>query len=509
MHRNCRYNDRAVSSDIPPAARPAPSVASPDEATVGTDLNGIITSWNGAAERMVGYTAAEALGKSITLIIPEDRRGEEDFVRSRVRAGSCVDHFETVRRRKDGTLIDVSLTASPVLAADGTIIGASKTLRDISVLKRMEREAFRLAAIVESSDDAIVSKDLDGIIQTWNRAAEHMFGYSAEEAIGRSITIIIPEDRLGEEDIVLSRIRAGQSVDHFETVRRHKDGRLLTISLTVSPIRNASGQVIGASKIARDVTESQRLRRMAEEASRAKDEFLAVLSHELRTPLNTVVGYARMLQRNDMIVTPESRAKAVEALARNADTLIKLVSDVLDTSRIVTGKLRLEHAPFDLGDIVREALDTQRHAVQAKRLHLHTHIEENVRMVGDSDRLRQVVWNLLSNATKFTPPEGRINVDLRRQGSTIRLEVRDTGMGIAREHLPLVFQRFWQAEAGISREFGGLGLGLALARHLVELHGGSIYAESAGPGHGTLFVVTLPTAAAILAQDRNLRQVKL
>lgn len=503
-----RYNDCRMPREIPSDARLAAIVASSDDAIISKDLTGIVTSWNAAAERMFGYTATEAVGRSITLIIPEERLGEEDFVLSRVRAGLGIEHFETVRRRKDGTLIDVSITVSPIRAADGTIIGVSKSARDISALKRMEREAFRLAAIVESSDDAIVSKDLDGIIQTWNPAAQRMFGYTPEEAIGRPITLIIPEDRLSEETTVLSRIRAGQSVEHFETVRRRKDGKLLEISLTVSPIRNASGRVIGASKIARDITESQRLRRTAEEASRAKDEFLAVLSHELRTPLNTVVGYARMLQREDMIVTPEMRTKAVEALARNAGTLIKLVSDVLDTSRIVTGKLRLDHAAFDLGEIVREALDTQRHAVQAKRLHLHTHIEDNIRMIGDSDRLRQVVWNLASNATKFTPPEGRINVDLRRNGSSIRLEVRDTGMGIAQEHLPLIFQRFWQAEAGISREFGGLGLGLALARYLVELHGGSIHAESAGPGKGTSFVVTFPSAAAILAQDRNLRQVK-
>jgi PAS domain S-box-containing protein len=497
-----------MPSEIPPDARLAAIVASSDDAIVSKDLNGVITSWNAAAERMFGYTADEAIGKPITLIIPEERWDEEDVVLSRVRAGLSVDHFETVRRRKDGVLVDVSLTVSPIRAADGTIIGVSKSARDISAIKLMEGEAFRLAAIVEFSEDAIVSKDLNGIIQTWNRGAERMFGYSAEEAIGRSITIIIPEERLNEETTVLSRIRAGQSVEHFETIRRHKDGRLLTISLTVSPIRNAAGEVVGASKIAREITESQRLRNIAEEASRAKDEFLAILSHELRTPLNTVVGYARMLQRDDMLVSPELRARAVDALARNADTLIKLVSDVLDTSRIVTGKLRLDHAPFELGEIVREALETQRHAVQAKRLNLHTHIDENVRMIGDADRLRQVVWNLVSNATKFTPPGGGIYVDLRRTGSSIRLEVRDTGMGIAREHLPMIFQRFWQADATASREFGGLGLGLALARYLVELHGGSIHAESAGPRQGATFIVTLPTAAATLAQDRNLRQVK-
>jgi PAS domain S-box-containing protein len=497
-----------MSPEIPPDARLAAIIASSWDAIVSEDLTGTITSWNAAAERLFGFTADEAVGKPIALIIPDDRLDEKAAVLSRVRSGDPVDHFETVRRRKDGSLVEISLSVSPVRAIDGTIAGVSNSARDISAMKRMEREAFRLAAIVESSDDAIASKDLNGIIQTWNPAAERMFGYPADEAIGKSITIIIPEERLSEETTVLSRIRAGLSVDHFETVRRHKDGRLLNISLTVSPIRDASGRVIGASKIARDITESQRLRHIAEEASRAKDEFLAILSHELRTPLNTVVGYARMLQRTDMVVTPEMRAKAVEALARNADTLIKLVSDVLDTSRIVTGKLRLDHAPFDFAEIVREAIDTQRHAIQAKRLTVVTHIDENVKMIGDSDRLRQVVWNLLSNATKFTPIEGQINVDLQRSSSSIRLEVRDSGMGIVREHLPLIFQRFWQADASVSREFGGLGLGLALARYLVEMHGGSIQAESAGPGQGSSFIVTLPTAAATLAQDRNLRQVK-
>jgi PAS domain S-box-containing protein len=497
-----------MDSQIPPEARLAAIIASSEDAIVSKDMKGTISSWNAAAERLFGYAADEVIGESIRLIVPEERLDEEAFVLARVGEGHGVDHFETVRRRKDGSLVDVSLTVSPIHGADGAIVGVSQSARDISTMKRLEREAFRLAAIVEWSDDAIVSKDLNGIIQTWNPAAERMFGYSPEEAIGRSITLIIPEDRLSEETSVLTRIRAGLSVDHFETVRQHKDGRLLNISLTVSPIRNATGKVIGASKIARDVTESQRLRRVAEEASRAKDEFLAILSHELRTPLNTVVGYARMLQRDDMIVTPEMRTKAVEALARNANALIKLVGDVLDTSRIVTGKLRLDHAAFDLGEVVREALDTQRHAIHAKRLNVVTHIEENVRIVGDSDRLRQVVWNLMSNATKFTPSEGHITVDLRRIGASIRLSVRDSGMGIAREHLPLIFQRFWQADASVSREFGGLGLGLALARYLVELHGGSIHAESDGPGHGATFIVTLPTAAAILAQDRNLRQVK-
>ena len=271
-------------------------VASSDDAIVSKDLQGYVTSWNRAAERLFGYTPDEMIGQHITRIIPTARHGEEDYVLSRVRAGLKVEHFETVRQRKDGSLLDISLTVSPVRDASGRIVGASKVARDISERKRMQREERRLAAIVESSQDAIVGKDLDDIVQSWNRGAERMFGYTEEEMVGRSITQIIPEDRLEEEQGVLARIRAGMEIQHFETIRRRKDGRLLEVSLSVSPIRTKSGEIIGASKIARDISEQKRLLRAVEESSRAKDEFLATLSHELRTPLNTVVGYTHMLQ---------------------------------------------------------------------------------------------------------------------------------------------------------------------------------------------------------------------
>ena len=260
-----------MSDRTDPDAQLAAIVASSDDAIVGKDLEGHITSWNEAAERMFGYTPDEAVGRHITMIIPEDRLGEEAYVLGEVRKGNRIEHYETVRRRKDGTLIDVSLTVSPVLNAAGQVAGVSKIARDVTQTKRLAREAFRLAAIVESSDDAILSKDLNGFIQTWNRGAERIFGYTAEEAIGRNITMIIPEERLPEETEVLTRVRAGLSVEHFETVRKRKDGCLIDISLTVSPIRGAKGEIIGASKIARDITEPLRLRAQAEEASRMKD----------------------------------------------------------------------------------------------------------------------------------------------------------------------------------------------------------------------------------------------
>ena len=231
-------------------------VESSDDAIVSKNLDGTIVTWNRAAERMFGYTAPEVIGRSIRVIIPADRQVEEDHVLATIRAGDAVSHFETVRQRKDGSLLPISLTVSPIRDQSGAVVGASKIARDISAHRRAFLAIERLAAVVSSSDDAIVTKDLDGIITSWNPAAERMFGYPASEAIGRSIRMLIPDERQREEDAVLADLRAGRSVDHYETVRQRKDGSRLSISLTVSPIRDAQGRVVGASKIARDVTGS-------------------------------------------------------------------------------------------------------------------------------------------------------------------------------------------------------------------------------------------------------------
>jgi PAS domain S-box-containing protein len=366
----------------------------------------------------------------------------------------------------------------------------------------------RLAAIVASSDDAIISKDLNGVVLTWNRSAERMFGYTAEEAIGQSITLIIPPDRLPEEAEVLRRVRAGLTVEHFETVRQRKDGTPIHISLTVSPVRGPGGEIIGASKIARDITEQRTLRAAAEDASQMKDEFLAVLSHELRTPLNTVLGYARMLKRDEKKMTEEVRARALDALERNADVLTRLVNDVLDTSRIVTGRLRLTLDRCPVERFVDEAIETVSPAAEGKNVALEASIAPGLIVYGDRDRLQQVVWNLLSNAIKFTPPGGHVSVRAQLHEGMVQIVVRDTGVGIPIEQQPYVFQRFWQADTTVSREQGGLGIGLALVRHLVEMHGGTITLESEGRGQGAVFTVSLPPAGSAAARERQLKSAR-
>ena len=473
-------------------------VDSSHDAIVSKDLSGTVTTWNRAAERLFGYQASEIVGRSIRLIVPSDRQTEEDHVLASVARGESVDHFETMRVRKDGTLVPISLTVSPIRSAAGEIVGASKIARDLSQTLRSERDALQLAAIVDSSDDAIVSKDLNSIVTSWNAAAEAMFGFSAAEMRGQSIRRIIPWDRQQEEDEVLSRIKRGERVEHYETIRQRKDGTLIPVSLTVSPLRNQEGTVIGASKIARDISdrkraeeERQRLLAIARDSSRLKDEFLGTLSHELRTPLNAIVGYLRMIQSG--LLNGEKLTRALDTNARNAASLTQIVEDVLDVSRIISGKVRLDLQPVELPGVIEQAVETIRPAADAKGIRLEPILDPRTGPVsGDPERLRQILWNLLSNAVKFTPRGGRVQIRLERVNSHVEITVSDTGAGISAEFLPYVFDRFRQADAGIAREHGGLGLGLAISRHLVELQGGRIAGASDGPGKGSTFRVELP-----------------
>jgi PAS domain S-box-containing protein len=365
--------------------------------------------------------------------------------------------------------------------------------------------ALRLAAIVDSSDDAIVSKDLNGIIQTWNRGAERIFGYTAAEAIGRPIAMLVPPERPDEEPAILARIRGGERIDHYETIRVRKDGLRIDISVTISPIRDVSGRIIGASKIARDISDRKQVEREREEllaraeaarleaeaANRAKDQFLATLSHELRSPLNAVLGWAHVL-RTRRVADP-TIVRAVHTIIRNAEQQKQLINDLLDLSSIAAGKLRLEVRPLDLTGPLAAAVETIQPAAEAKQLRLTTSLETQVGPVeGDPDRLQQVFWNLLTNAVKFTPPGGRIAVRLEQAGPQAIVTIRDTGIGIAPDVLPHIFERFRQGDASMTRRHSGLGLGLALVRQLVQLHGGWVDAASRGADQGTTLTVRLP-----------------
>ncbi|HWB01686.1 MAG TPA: ATP-binding protein [Verrucomicrobiales bacterium] len=362
-----------------------------------------------------------------------------------------------------------------------------------------------LAAIVDSSDDAVVSKDLNGVITSWNKSAERIFGWTAAEAIGKSVTMLIPPDRIDEETVILGKLRKGERVEHFETVRVRKDGRLFNVSLTISPVKDSSGTVVGASKIARDITEHTQyvaeLKRLQEEAvvsareaerqSRIKDEFLATLSHELRTPLQSILGWTQLLRSGTP--APEEIVEGMEVIEKNASAQARIVEDLLDMNRIVSGKVRLDVQPVNLSTVIAEAVDSVKPAAQAKGLRLEVIVDPFARPVnGDPARMQQIFWNLLTNAIKFTPRGGKVQVVLERVNSHLEVSVSDTGEGISPDFLPFVFDRFRQADASTTRTYGGLGLGLAIVKHLSELHGGSVRVKSHGEGQGSCFTVQLP-----------------
>jgi PAS domain S-box-containing protein len=373
-----------------------------------------------------------------------------------------------------------------------------------------------LAAIIASSEDAIASKTLQGIVTSWNAAAERLFGFTAAEMIGQPILRIIPPELYPEEERILAEISSGRRIERYETLRVRKDGTRVHISLTVSPILDSTGKVVGAAKIAHDITklralladrelllESERSARgQAERMSRLKDEFLATLSHELRTPLNAIQGWSELLRQAG--TKPEDLDRGLEAISRNVRIQAQIVNDLLDMSRVVSGQAMLEVHPTSLQEILGHAIDAVRPSADNKSIRIQTLIDAKIGPVrGDPTRLQQVIWNLLSNAVKFTPKGGRIKVLLERVDSHVEVTIEDTGIGIEPDFLPFVFDRFRQADSGIARRHGGLGIGLSIVKSLVELHGGSVRAKSPGRDRGSTFSVALPLFHVRPEEDRR------
>lgn len=658
------------------------------DAVIATDSQGRVTFMNEIAQGLTGWKLNEAIGRELRQvfhIINEETRDEVESPVARVirenRIVGLANHTTLIA--KDGSEIPIDDSGAPMRDEDGNINGVVLVFRNITERRQAEEVSRQLASIVESSVDAIIGKTLDGIIKSWNKSAEQLYGYSAEEVIGRPISILAPPDRPEEIPNILSRLKRGERIEHFESKRVKKNGEVIDIALTISPIITDDGAIIGAATIARNITERKlaearlreseerfrhaanrtsrlqaltaalsealtpaqaasaalthgltalgahagsvallverggeleildsvgfpqeriekwrrfpvtseaplaeavrrgkmvlieslqssespyphlselqavnesqalaavplivegrtigamgltfreiqrfdeddrafmlaisrlcaqaierarlyqaesRMRAEAEEANRTKDEFLATLSHELRTPLTAMLGWTRML-RMDML-DEATAAHALETVERNARVQAQLIEDLLDVSRIITGKLRLDVRPMQLLPVIEAAIDSVRPAADAKNIELQAMLDPLAGLVsGDANRLQQIVWNLLSNAVKFTTTGGRVKIGLERVDSHVEITVSDTGQGITPDFLPYVFDRFRQADGSSTRLHGGLGLGLAIVRHLVELHGGTVRAQSSGEGQGATFNVQLP-----LAQLRN------
>jgi PAS domain S-box-containing protein len=558
-------------------------IESSDDAILSKSMEGTILSWNKGAQRLYGYTAEEVKGRPVSLLMPPNRADDFPMIMKRLKRGERVEHYETERVRKDGTIVQISVTVSPVKNVAGEIIGASAIARDISERKQLEEEREQLLArelaarskaeqaqklaeemlareeiarqeaeeaaekqraiqkglvhLVDASAALLASLQVETVLPTvvglarqvvdadayaiWRfNAPSSMWQLVATEGLSEQygkttgnimastrppvVPQIVAED-VTKEEMLESRLEAyraegiksllvvplhirGQDVGtvgfYYKRPHRFKD----TEVYIATALANMAAAAIGSAEM---YEEQARLREDAQEASRAKDEFLAMVSHELRTPLNAIVGWAGMLRTGR--VDEKTTVRAVETIERNARSQAKLIEDLLDISRIITGKLRLNVQPVELSPVVEAAVDVVRPAAASKDVRLQVVLDpEAGPILGDPERLQQIIWNLLSNAVRFTPKQGRIQVRLERLNSHVEVTVSDTGQGISREFLPFVFDRFRQADGSFTRSHGGLGLGLAIVRHLVELHGGTVSAYSAGEGKGATFTVQFP-----------------
>ena len=373
--------------------------------------------------------------------------------------------------------------------------GNRQSIRNDSEIKQA-----MLAAIIESSDDAIISKTLEGIITSWNHSAEKLFGHKEEEAIGKHISLVIPVERLAEEQVIIDKIKSGQQLDHFETIRITKAGNRIPISLTISPIKNSRGEIIGASKIARDISKQkiaeEKLQNYAEKNARLyeeiktlnarKDEFIGLASHELKTPITSVNGYLQIIERN---LSSDDKNKAFIAKAlQQVNKLNSLISDLLDVSKIQAGKLPFKYTDFDLVRVLKDTIDMLQHN-SPHRLEL-SFSAQPIMLRGDQQRIEQVIINLVTNAVKYSPGTERVIINAGVHDKKVIVSVQDFGMGIPCDQQEMIFSRFYRVESQASH-ISGLGIGLYICHEIIDRHKGRMWVDST-LGEGSAFYFELP-----------------
>src|SRR6202521_3294051 len=471
-------------------------VESSDDAIIGKTLQNVITSWNAGAERLYGYSAEQMVGRSISVVVPLDRPDEINEILAKVKTGARVEHFETKRVHKDGKLIDVSLTVSPVRDADGRVVGASLVARDISDRKRADAISSELAAIVDSSDDAIIGKTLDGVITSWNRGAQHLYGYAAEEMVGQTIALLVPPARPHELEEILGSLADNKGAKHLEADRVRKDGMLIYVAVTISPIHNSNGTVVGSSSVARDITEQVSVRadlkssglRRVEDVIRAKDEVIALVVHELRSPLASIVGFTELLQSR--VLTDTQRKSYLGVMLKEGRRLTALINSVLELQRLENGHQKLDLVPVDIKALLKRAVDS---AGLDDRRALGLAVPNGLPLVmADADAILQVMANFISNARRYSPDGGSIRIGARVVGNLIQVYVRDHGLGVPVADLPKLFERFYRVDSPDRQSIRGTGLGLSINQRIVQAHGGAVEAQSEGLGKGSVFQFTSP-----------------
>lgn len=453
-----------------------------EAAIISKDHDGLVTSWNAAAQRIFGFIPSEMIGRPIWDIVPEDRRADEELILKQVIEGNRMQSFETRRLKRDGQEIEITLFMAPLRNEYGELIGISEIARDMSRLKRAEEKSAILAAIVNSTDDAVISKNLDGIITSWNISAERIFGYEASEIIGHSILKLIPEDRKEEEPLILNKLRNGNRVDHFETKRMTKSGRLIDVSLTISPVKDEQGKIIGLSKIARDITE----KKLEEQR---KNDFIAIVSHELKTPLTSVRSYIQLALIKARKVADEYTEKMLIRAEAQTTKMTTLIRDFLDLARLDEGKMTLHRDVFPISSLLQEVVDETRELSPG---HVICFVGcEELKVFADRDKISQVLINLLTNAIKYSASGSRIDLSCQEIDDEIRISISDQGLGISKADQQRLFERFYRVASEDLNHISGFGIGLYLVAEILKMHNTFIVLESES-GKGSTFSFKLP-----------------
>jgi PAS domain S-box-containing protein len=472
-------------------------VESSDDAIISKTLDGTITSWNSGATRIFGYTAEEAIGQPITLIIPPERRDEEKVIVEQLRLGARIEHFETIRMAKSGERLNISLAISPVRDSRGKIIGASKVARNITDRKRSElalqdsEERFRFLA--ETVPSIVWTAAPDGAITYANKRWFEYCGLTAEEnAALRPELVLHPDDFERCTRMWNESLRDGTEYE-VEVRNRRYDGIYRWFVTRAVPWRDEQGRISSWFGITTDIHDQKEVQEELREADRRKDEFLATLGHELRNPLAPIKNSLQFLRLSGENHVNGDHAR--EIIERQVNHLVRLVDDLLEVSRITRGQIELRKESVELAEIISNAVETSKPLIDAARHRFEISLPSKATIVeADPVRLSQVISNLLNNAAKYTDAGGQIWLDARVEGGEAVVSVRDTGVGIPADMLPKVFDMFTQVDCSPGRAQGGLGIGLTLSRSLVRLHGGNLVARSGGLGHGSEFIVSLPLA---------------
>lgn len=462
--------------------------------TIGPD--GKITDVNRATEIVTGYFRSELIGTDFSDYFTEPEKAKEGY--QYVFQKGLVRDYQLEIRHKHGHITPVLYNASIYRDENGRVTGVFAAARDITELKKTEEKIKALANAVESSNDAIITGTLDGTITSWNKGAEQIYGYLAEEVMGKNVSILEPDNLKGEIKQLFDKIKQGKKVKRYETLRLKKDGIAVNVSVTLSPIFDVSGNPVAFSGIARDITEKKitenllHEKQMAEFANRTKSEFLANMSHELRTPLNSIIGFSDMLYEQAYGELNQKQLRAISNISNSGKHLLNLINGILDLSKIEANKMELDYKEFELAsslDLIRNILSP---IADKKNIEIETGVDSSIsKICADEDRFIRIMFNLVDNAIKFSFENSLVKIGARKKGELVEITVEDTGIGIKTEDQNKLFKPFSQVNSFSSKKFQGTGLGLSLVKQIVNLHGGYVWFKNE-QGKGSTFAFAIP-----------------